>query len=238
MGKILYNKNTRTSSSASSMFDNTVLAYGEIVLDNNSQTPGLYMTKDGGSNNPTPFKLNDADNIYVSSVLDSGQTGDVAVGDDLHTALSKIKNSVPTTADAEKLAHNVAFTLSGETNGSATTNLSGETVLINTYKTFTTVTSLSNLTFKDFLTVATIAADAVLTISSNDLVSVPTGGVKEGHLLINNSSAQNIAVEIATDLRVKTTNGNTFSIEAGGIGELNALITNNGSAYTIYIITS
>ena len=119
--------------------------------------------------------------------------------------------------------------------GSVVTDFSGNAVAMNTYKTFTTVNSLSNLTFENFLTIATIGSNATLTISTTGLVSIPDGAVREGHLLIQNSSSSNIAITIANDSRVKTTNGTTFSVEGNGIGELNALVTNNGGTYTIYI---
>ena len=128
--------------------------------------------------------------------------------------------------------------LSGEVIGSVTTNFEETAITTNTYKTFTTVTSLSNLKFDKFLTVASIGANSNLSVSSSELVSVPVGAVREGHLLIRNTSSSNITVTIANDARIVTTNGNTMSIEGNGVGELNALITNDGTNYTIYIITN
>ena len=52
MSKVIYNKNTRTSSEISGMFE-PGYQLGEIVLDNNSNAPGLWMTKLLGGT-PTP----------------------------------------------------------------------------------------------------------------------------------------------------------------------------------------
>ncbi len=199
MSKVIYNKNTRTSSEISGMFE-PGYQLGEIVLDNNSNAPGLWMTKLLGGT-PTPFKLNDIKNMVMDSALDNTATGDVAAGDTVFNALSKVANG----AENRK---------------------------------FTKVNTLSNLTFNTFLTIATINTDTTLTISTDSLVSVPNGCVREGHLLINNTGASNIAITIGSDSRVRTTNGTTFSVEAGGIGELNALVINDNGTYTIYIITS
>ena len=298
MGRILYNKNTVQESGVSALFDSTLYT-GELVLNNNNDNPGLWMSKANG----TKIKVNGAKNVKMDESL-STLSGAIAANDSVHDAISKLNNntytkqevddkisqsgtfdpsqyytkndidnkhyitsgdaktqienyhyttsgnvktqvenyhyitSADTSNAAKKLDHNVTLSLSGEVKGSAVTDFSGNAVAMNTYKTFTTVTSLSNLTFENFLTVATIGANATLTISSTGLVSIPNGAVREGHLLIQNSSSSNIAITIASDSRVKTTNGTTFTVEGNGIGELNALITNNGGTYTVYIITS
>lgn len=298
MGRILYNKNTVQESGVSALFDSTLYT-GELVLNNNNDNPGLWMSKANG----TKIKVNGAKNVKMDESL-STLSGAIAANDSVHDAISKLNNntytkqevddkisqsgtfdpsqyytkndidnkhyitsgdaktqienyhyttsgdvktqvenyhyitSADTSSAAKKLDHNVTLSLSGEVKGSVVTDFSGNAVAMNTYKTFTTVTSLSNLTFENFLTVATIGANATLTISSTGLVSIPNGAVREGHLLIQNSSSSNIAITIASDSRVKTTNGTTFTVEGNGIGELNALITNNGGTYTVYIITS
>lgn len=313
MGRILYNKNTVQESGVSALFDSTLYT-GELVLNNNNDNPGLWMSKANGAK----IKVNGAKNVKMDENL-STLSGAIAANDSVHDAISKLNNntytkqevddkisqsgtfdpsqyytkndidnkhyitsgdaktqienyhyttsgnvktqvenyhyitsgdaktqienyhyitSADTSNAAKKLDHNVTLSLSGEVKGSAVTDFSGNAVAMNTYKTFTTVTSLSNLTFENFLTVATIGANATLTISSTGLVSIPNGAVREGHLLIQNSSSSNIAITIASDSRVKTTNGTTFTVEGNGIGELNALITNNGGTYTVYIITS
>lgn len=298
MGRILYNKNTVQESGVSALFDSTLYT-GELVLNNNNDNPGLWMSKANG----TKIKVNGAKNVKMDENV-SSLSGTITSNDSVHDAISKLNNntytkqevddkisqsgtfdpsqyytkndidnkhyitsgdaktqienyhyttsgdvktqvenyhyitSADTSNAAKKLDHNVTLSLSGEVKGSAVTDFSGNAVAMNTYKTFTTVTSLSNLTFENFLTVATIGANATLTISSTGLVSIPNGAVREGHLLIQNNSSSNIAITIASDSRVKTTNGTTFTVEGNGIGELNALITNNGGTYTVYIITS
>lgn len=164
----------------------------------------------------------------------SAKTADSAV-----TALSAITAlSAQTALSAKSLDHMVTIALSGECYGAVSTNFSENAVNIETYKKFVTANGLTNLTFSEYLTVVTVDDDTTLTIAANGLPVLPAGGLKEAHLIIENTGSSSIAITIANDARVKTTTGNTIFIEGNGIGELNALITYNGSAYTIYIITT
>jgi hypothetical protein len=110
---------------------------------------------------------------------------------------------------------------------------------------YTTANTLANLNFREFLTVVTITGSTTsitLSIASTGLPTLPTNGVAQRHVIIENTGSSNVVVTIATDSRVKITpnneNFNQFAIDAGGRGELNVLITYNGSAYTIYVITT
>ena len=97
---------------------------------------------------------------------------------------------------------------------------------------------MANLDFHEFLTIISTGANGTLSVASTGLPTLPANGVREAHVLIQNTSSSNIAITVTVDSRIKVTGGNVIFIEANGIGELNALITYNGSAYTIYIITT
>lgn len=140
---------------------------------------------------------------------------------------------------ASELDHDVTFNIKGESYGSARTSFDGSQVNIETYKKFTTGTSTTNLELNEFLTILEVSASSTLTVQSSGLPTLPSGGVKESHVIIENTSNSAIVITIDnSDTRLKFTNGNTIAIEPNGIGELNALITYNGSEYTIYMITS
>ena len=141
---------------------------------------------------------------------------------------------------AEKLDHDVNISLSGECYGSAVTNFSGNVLNIPTFKKFTTANSLSNLDFAEFLTVITTGANGTLSVAANgNLPKLPTGGVKEAHVIISNTASTGITITVnSSDSRLKVTGDNEILIDPNNFGELNALITYNGSTYTIYIITT
>ena len=107
---------------------------------------------------------------------------------------------------------------------------------------YTTSNALANLTLSEFLTIATITANTTLSFASTGLPTLPANGVAQRHIIIENTGSSDVVVTIANDSRVKITpnnaNFNQFAIDAGGRGELNVLITYNGSAYTIYVITT
>lgn len=107
---------------------------------------------------------------------------------------------------------------------------------------YTTSNTLANLTLSEFLTIATITANTTLSFASAGLPTLPANGVAQRHIIIENTGSSDVVVTIANDSRVKITpnnaNFNQFAIDAGGRGELNVLITYNGSAYTIYVITT
>ena len=107
---------------------------------------------------------------------------------------------------------------------------------------YTTSNALANLTLSEFLTIATITANTTLSFASTGLPTLPANGVAQRHIIIENTGSSDVVVTIANDSRVKITpnnaNFNQFAVDAGGRGELNVLITYNGSAYTIYVITT
>lgn len=107
---------------------------------------------------------------------------------------------------------------------------------------YTTSNALANLTLSEFLTIATITANTTLSFASTGLPTLPANGVAQRHIIIENTGSSDVVVTITNDSRVKITpnnaNFNQFAIDAGGRGELNVLITYNGSAYTIYVITT
>lgn len=141
--------------------------------------------------------------------------------------------------EASKLDHEVTLSLAGEAYGSASTDFSDDEVNIATYKKFTTGDSVTNLTLSEFLTVVTLDSNATLTVANSGLPVLPAGGVKEAHIIIENESSAAILVTLdSTDARFKITNGDRVYIAGNSIGEVNALITYDGSNYTIYMITS
>ena len=103
---------------------------------------------------------------------------------------------------------------------------------------YKTGNTLTNLDFSEYLTIVTVGSDTTLSVASTGLPELPAMGVKQAHVMINNTGSSPVTVTIANDSRVKATTGNTIAIDAGGYGELDALITYNGSAYTIYVITT
>ena len=140
---------------------------------------------------------------------------------------------------AEMLDHAVTFNIDGESHGSASTDLSGDQVNINTYKMYETAGSPTGLTLNEFLTIITVSDSGSLTIAQDGLPVLPTRGVKEAHILIQNESNDPVVITVDnTDDRLRITGDNKLYIEGNGIGEANALITYDGLAYTIYIIVS
>ena len=108
-----------------------------------------------------------------------------------------------------------------------------------TQRKYTTASTLTNLAFNEFLTIVKINGSTTLSIASTGLPVLPANGVAERHLIIENTGSTDAVVTITTDSRIKLTMNNLIAIDrSGGIGELNALITYDGSAYTIYVITT
>ena len=111
--------------------------------------------------------------------------------------------------------------------------------------TYVSTNTVTGLTFSNYLTVVQIAGQGTGSVISCNVASVglpelPANGVKEAHVIIENTSSSNVArIRIdSSDARLKFTMGNEIYIEPNGIGELNAMITYDGSNYTIYIITT
>ncbi len=140
---------------------------------------------------------------------------------------------------ASSLDHAVEFNINGESYGSASSDLSGDQVNINTYKMYETAGSTTGLTLNEFLTIISVSDSGSLTIAQDGLPVLPTRGVKEAHILIQNESNDPVVITVDnTDDRLRITGDNRLYIEGNGIGEANALITYDGLAYTIYIIVS
>jgi hypothetical protein len=162
------------------------------------------------------------------------------------TEVNNLLSSI-TSVYSSSTSFSAVTSTSARTSLSATTSLSARTALSATTAKnldlrYTTANTLANLNFREFLTIATITANTTLSIASTNLPTLPTNGVAQRHVIIENTGSSNVVVTIATDSRVKITpnnaNFNQFAIDAGGRGELNVLITYNGSAYTIYVITT
>ena len=60
----------------------------------------------------------------------------------------------------------------------------------------------------------------------------------EGYKKLEYTGNTDVVVTLASDSRVKLTMNDKIAIDRQGIGEFNALITYDGSAYTIYVITT
>ncbi|MBQ1799381.1 MAG: hypothetical protein II011_01365, partial [Prevotella sp.] len=108
-----------------------------------------------------------------------------------------------------------------------------------TLRKYQTASTLTNLDFQEFLTIVEINGDTTLSIANTGLPVLPANGVAERHVIIKNTGNTDAVVTITPDSRIKLTVNNLIAIDReGGIGELNALITYDGSAYTIYVITT
>lgn len=243
MGKILYNKNTLHDSGVSALFD-SVLYSGEIVLNNDNDNPSLWMSKQ----NEERVKINSAKTVKMDENL-SSLSGTIVASDSVHDAISKIKNntytkdeidgtfitSADTSAAAKKLDHEVTMSLSGEVNGSVTTDFSTNEVVTNTYKTFTTVSNVNNIDFNDYLTIVNLTNDATLTVATDSLVSLPNNAVRKRAILIKNNGSSKITVTIGSDSRVIPVEDTSISIEPGEYGKMGAFVTNTNDNYTIYM---
>lgn len=95
MAKIIYNKNVaKPSDVTTSVFSNEELKYGEIVLCNSIDEPGIYIfTKNDGGETRIQ-KVNSVKNIVLDSNVDPAITGGVASGDSLSTIVSKLQNQI------------------------------------------------------------------------------------------------------------------------------------------------
>jgi len=127
--------------------------------------------------------------------------------------------------------------ISGNTGGDITEGPQG---------TFTTSSTVNNITFSTFLSIIQTTGHGTglpinMTVgNSSDLPKLPANGVREAHVIIENNSTTDVALIklSSSDTRLKLTTGDEIYIEPNGIGELNAMITYDGSNYTIYIITT
>ena len=96
MSKTIYNKNvSRPSDVTDSIFaDGQNLRFGEIVLCNNIDEPGIYICTDNGSGETVVQNLTSPESILFRSDIDTGSTGSVVSGDSLDMIVSKLQNQV------------------------------------------------------------------------------------------------------------------------------------------------
>ena len=198
--------------------------------------------------------LSSVTNVYSSSTSFSAVTSTSArtsfsavTSTSARTSFSAVTSTSAITSTSARTSFSAITATSARTSLSAVTSLSAQTALSamtakNLDLRYTTSNALTNLNFAEFLTIATINGNATLSIASTGLPTLPANGVAERHVIIENTGSSAALVTIANDARVKITpnnaNFNQFAIDAGGRGELNVLITYNGSAYTIYVITT
>ena len=96
MAKTVYNKNvTNPSDVTASVFSSDEqLKYGEIVLCNNIDEPGIYIfTKNDGGETRIQ-KVNSVENIILDANVDPSASGAVVSGDSLTTIVSKLQNQI------------------------------------------------------------------------------------------------------------------------------------------------
>ena len=224
-----------------------------------SDFAGLYTAGDGiaisaanaislklAAKGDTDYLKMDGDGLYLTGVTqianDLAELSGAVVSKELviAAAFNDLNDRVLELEDgAEMLDHAVTFNIDGESHGSASTDLSGDQVNINTYKRYETAGSVTGLTLNEFLTIISVSANGTLTIAESGLPTLPAQGVKEAHILIQNMSNDPVVITVDnTDDRLRITGDNKLYIEGNGIGEANALITYDGLAYTIYIIVS
>ena len=176
----------------------------------------------GGSFDPTQYYTKtDCNNLFETkanvSVLSSATR---SISQNLNTLSGAVQNNYYTTANTY--------------NKTEVNNLiSGATL-----RKYQTASTLTNLDFQEFLTIVKINGNTTLSIASTGLPVLPANGIAERHVIIENTGSTDAVVTISSDARVKLTLNDKIAIDRNGIGELNALITYDGSAYTIYVITT
>jgi hypothetical protein len=160
--------------------------------------------------------------------------------DNHHQITKNLGMTVASSADT----HNAITAISQnvQTNYYNTANTYNQTEVNNlisgaTQRKYTTASTLTNLALNEFLTIVKINGNTTLSIGNN-LPTLPANGVAERHVIIENTGNTDVVVTLASDSRVKLTMNDKIAIDRQGIGEFNALITYDGSAYTIYVITT
>ena len=247
-GAVVINRNDINSLSASLIDDELVIATAlndlnrrVVALSGNSVDFSNYYTKTEVDakyyNTANTYNKTEVNNL-LSSVTNVYSSS---------TSFSAVTSTSAITSTSARTSFSAITATSARTSLSAVTSLSAQTALSamtakNLDLRYTTSNALTNLNFAEFLTIATINGNATLSIASIGLPTLPANGVAERHVIIENTGSSAALVTIANDARVKITpnnaNFNQFAIDAGGRGELNVLITYNGSAYTIYVITT
>lgn len=96
MAKTVYNKNVANPSdiTASVFSSDEQLKYGEIVLCNNINEPGIYIFAKNDGGETKIQKINSADNIILKQNVDPSLSGPVANGDTLYEMVSKLQNQI------------------------------------------------------------------------------------------------------------------------------------------------
>ena len=256
-GAVVNNRNDINSLSASLIDNELVIAAslndlnGRVVaLSGNSVDFSNYYTKDevdakiSGSGQFDPTMYYNTANTYNKTEINNLLSSVTNVYSS-STSFSAITSTSARTSFSAITATSARTSLSATTSLSAQTALSAMTAK-NLDLRYTTSNTLANLTLSEFLTIATITASTTsitLSFAITGLPALPANGVAQRHIIIENTGRSDVVVEIADDPRVKITPNNNasfkkFAIDARGRGELNVLITYDGSAYAIYVITT
>lgn len=96
MAKIVYNKNVANPSDVTDRIfsSDEQLKYGEIVLCNNINEPGIYIFTKSDDGETKIQKMNSVDNIILKQNVDPSASGSVANGDTLYEMVSKFQNQI------------------------------------------------------------------------------------------------------------------------------------------------
>lgn len=95
MNRIIYHPNKSKETQIDfTAFSNDEYKFGEIVICNDMNAPGLFIFTRDSEGQTKMQKVNSVDNIFINSDLSSGATGDIQNGDSIFVAMSKIKNTI------------------------------------------------------------------------------------------------------------------------------------------------
>lgn len=96
MAKTVYNKNVANPSDVTDRIfsSDEQLKYGEIVLCNNINEPGIYIFTKSDDGETKIQKMNSVDNIILKQDVDPSASGPVANGDTLYKMVSKFQNQI------------------------------------------------------------------------------------------------------------------------------------------------
>ena len=96
MAKTVYNKNVANPSDVTDRIfsSDEQLKYGEIVLCNNINEPGIYIFTKSDDGETKIQKMNSVDNIILKQDVDPSVSGTVANGDTLYKMVSKFQNQI------------------------------------------------------------------------------------------------------------------------------------------------
>lgn len=147
MAKTVYNKNVANPSDViASVFSSGDLKYGEVVICNSIDEPGLYIfTKNDGGETRIQ-KVNSVENIVFDNAIDPTATGPVVSGDSLNTMVSKLQNQID------------ELEISGSTGDTKVTNVVVG-VGLNSDGTYSAITG-------DYISTATSIAEAIELLDS------------------------------------------------------------------------